>query len=762
VAALLQIGLVNAAIATVLALVVALIGKKVRRPALLHALWIVVLANLVMPPLFEVAIEFPLLVSRAPERTTEPAHSPAQPHDTRAAMDLMAGDPNGERLVSNGGAPIAKVDSPPRAAVRGTDKTEAATPGPVMAFASRMAAAISTAFSVWTAWARGHLIELAIWVWLGGAALWFLRQGLTALRFSRRLALAIPAPSAVQQQADDLARAMGLAYHPPVLIVRDVISPMLWGIGRNARLLFPMDLLNRLDDSGRETLIAHELAHFRRGDHWVRAFELAVSGLYWWHPVVWWARREMEIAEEECCDAWVIEQFPASPRCYAEALLETIDFLSAERLVLPPAAAGLGHVPFLRRRLTAIMRGVAPKAMSRPGWLAFAVVFFGSLPWHPALTPAVARANVSPRSLTIAELLAENGGLVDSEGARTAAELREIAQSLASIGGETSDVPPAVVEELPWAVAKSPGGRYVISRRGKENNVHLEDMVTGKRIDLSEYRIVTVAFSADGTTFATAGADNAVRWWASSTAEMLRPPFRGHAKSVQSVAFAHNDKVLVSADLDGTLKLWNLELASELSTVRTRSLPVNCLTVLPDGHWMAVGTGDWKKPEEGGHVVVWDLNTLEELHVFDCDQAIGVVAFKSDGKTLAAGDFHGRVTFFDLETLTRLGTTRPRFKDAIAAAQFSPDTEGLSRVGLDDIERDPPVFENTLPSLFGTIFDQSASLDPFAGHLFNRDLEAIPGSRRQPTSSGMSGGERVANRPFSDMRAPLRTPAKKN
>jgi hypothetical protein len=43
---------------------------------------------------------------------------------------------------------------------------------------------------------------------------------------------------------------------------------------------------------------------------------------------------------------------------------------------------------------------------------------------------------------------------------------------------------------------------------------------------------------------------------------------------------------------------------------------------------------------------------------------------------------------------------------------------------------------------------------------FNRDLEDIPESRRQPTLSGMAGGER-ASRPRR-MRAPLRTPPKKN
>jgi beta-lactamase regulating signal transducer with metallopeptidase domain len=713
VAALLQIGLVNAAIATILALVVALIGKKVRRPALLHALWIVVLANLVMPPVFEVAIEFPLLVSGSHERAVEPAASSPKLSDSG---DAKADSPeecpsDGCADLKSGTAGAALAGGPQGAPVQ--SESTAAQPGPVTGLATRVGAAVSTALSVWSAWGRRHLVEIAVWCWLGGAALWFLRQGLTAMRFSRRLALAIPAPADVQQQADDLARAMGLAYHPPVLIVRDVISPMLWGIGRNARLLFPMDLLNRLDDGGRETLIAHELAHFRRGDHWVRAFELAVSGLYWWHPVVWWARREMEIAEEECCDAWVIEQFPASPRCYAEALLETIDFLSAERLVLPPAAAGLGHVPFLRRRLTAIMRGVAPKAMTRSGVLALGIVVLGSLPWHPALTPAVARANTSSGSLSIAELLSADAGLIDAESAMSAAELRDLAGSLASISGQLADTPEPVVEERPWAVARSPGGRYVISRRGKESDVILEDMVTGRQIGLSEYKIVTVAFSADGTTFATGGADKVVRWWASSTAEMLRPPFRGHADSVQAVAFSHDNKVLVSASRDGTLKLWNLDLGSELSTVRSPSLPVNCLAVSPDGRWMAAGTGNWIK-FEGGRVVIWDLNSLKVHHVFDCEQPIGAVAFKADGKTLAAGDFHGRVTFCDLQTLTRLGTTPPRFKDAIAAAQFSPDTEELSRVGVDDIAREPPAFEDGLPSLFNNFFGQSSIVDPFA------------------------------------------------
>ena len=67
-------------------------------------------------------------------------------------------------------------------------------------------------------------------------------------------------------------------------------------------------------------LLLHELAHLKRRDHWVRWLELVVAGLYWWHPVVWWARRALREAEEQCCDAWVVWAMPDRSRTYASCL----------------------------------------------------------------------------------------------------------------------------------------------------------------------------------------------------------------------------------------------------------------------------------------------------------------------------------------------------------------------------------------------------------------------------------------------------------
>jgi len=699
VSALLQIGLVNALLAALLACLVGLVARKLRRPALTHALWIVVLAKLVTPPIFEVPIEVPFSLPgtkvSADGRVLSKKPNPA---DTRqkGRKTLVAG--NLARQSS------AAEEHP------GTAKHA----GPVTACFTRIASVVSTAASVWSEWLVQHAVAVIVWVWLGGAAIWFSRQGLSALRYSRRLALATPAPAELQQQADALAQAMGLAYHPPVLIVRDVISPMLWGIGRRTRLLFPVNLLARLETESRETLIAHELAHFRRGDHWVRAFELLVSGLYWWNPIVWWARREIEIAEEECCDAWVIEQFPTTPRCYAEALLETIDFLSGEGLILPPAAVGLGRVPFLRRRLTAIMRGAAPKAMSGRARLTLVIVSAALLPWQPGLTPAVARPAAAPVVApgSVAALEAGARKTIPRAPQGEPAVDHVMSDPLADALGQVGDGRPAVEKELTWAVAKSPNGQYSITRRGRENNVYLNDKTTGKQIDLSEYHIVTVAFSADSRTFATGGSDSTVRICVSSTGEVLQT-LRGHAGPVQSVAFAHEGRVVISASRDGRLKLWNLEVGGELASLESRFRPINCLTVSHDGRWLALGTGSWSRPD-GGQVTVFDLATFSEVAVFACERAVGAVAFKADNNTLVTGDWKGEVTFWDLARQQRIGTTRPNYKDAIAAAQFSPDSQALSQIDLDEIFI-PPVAEPQMPSFFRMLFDRSASLEPAAG-----------------------------------------------
>src|SRR5207245_115809 len=101
-------------------------------------------------------------------------------------------------------------------------------------------------------------------------------------------------------------------------------------------------------------------------------------------PMVWWARRELREAEEQCCDAWVVWALPDAAEIYASTLVEAVTYLSSARTVLPLAASGIGHMHLLKRRLTMIMRGTTPRALSTAGSLAVLGLAAVLLPLYPS------------------------------------------------------------------------------------------------------------------------------------------------------------------------------------------------------------------------------------------------------------------------------------------------------------------------------------------------------------------------------------------
>jgi beta-lactamase regulating signal transducer with metallopeptidase domain len=334
---LLEIGLLNAVLATGLALAVAVLTVVLRRPALAHALWLLVLLKLLTPPLVGVAV-------------------PLEPGEPAAEEMAEAAAPAVEP-VADQAEPAPSSPSPAVGAERAVVRPAPRRPVP---------------------W--GHILAAA---WLVGSLAWFVRTGRHVIRFHRLLRHARPAPPELQGRARALAAQFGLRHCPPLLLVPGVVSPMVWPLGRIPRVLFPVRLLDRLDAGQRDALLLHELAHVRRRDRWVRLVELLATGLFWWHPVVWWARRQIHEAEEQCCDAWVVWGSAGVGRTYALALLEAVAFFSATRPVLPAGASGIGHLPHLRRRLTMIVQAKTPRALSWPGWLAVLGLGLVLLPLAP-------------------------------------------------------------------------------------------------------------------------------------------------------------------------------------------------------------------------------------------------------------------------------------------------------------------------------------------------------------------------------------------
>ncbi|MXW17483.1 MAG: M56 family metallopeptidase [Gemmatimonadetes bacterium] len=205
-------------------------------------------------------------------------------------------------------------------------------------------------------------------------------------RFRRVLAKASTRAAAqIQHEAAAIGRRLGLARVPEVLTADARVTPLVWWNGGKVRVLIPAWILTDLTRDELRAILAHELAHVRRRDHLVRWLEWFACSVFWWNPVAWWARRQLRIAEESCCDRLALEVAGSSPRSYANALLRVVAKASRSPGFHPPlpatAADGAGRTETLERRLRMIVstdiRSPARRRVRAATWMAvlFALPF---------------------------------------------------------------------------------------------------------------------------------------------------------------------------------------------------------------------------------------------------------------------------------------------------------------------------------------------------------------------------------------------------
>ena len=326
----------TAIVAALLAALAAAAGRFGRlRPASRHALWVVVLVRLLTPPL----LQWPWATPLTPRADPEPGDSIAEAVTISEVSSIEAFNALEVREV-------APITDPRPTAPGPIDPGRPATASKVDV-GSRLDAESSQPGRP-IPW-RGILLAL----WLVGSIAIAAVQGLRIVRFARRLRSARPAPSALIEEVAEHCTAVGL--RPiRVMVVPRLGTPLLWCAGR-VRLLVPEGLLEGFGPARRRCVIAHELAHLARGDHWVSRLELIAGWFWWWNPIYWWVRSRLSVEAEHACDAWVVRRYPNDRRAFAEALL---DVCQRSIVSTPPPAIGIsgGSPTLLERRLRMILR----------------------------------------------------------------------------------------------------------------------------------------------------------------------------------------------------------------------------------------------------------------------------------------------------------------------------------------------------------------------------------------------------------------------
>ena len=204
-----------------LSILAVLAARFVKRPGVLHGIWLLLLLRLFVPPLLQVS-----------------------------CLPASWLEGSGQQLL------FPRVE-PTQAVVLGKvpDSRSPIEPAPIDG---------SWSFS----WG-----QVLLGLWLLGSLVVLVVTLSRVHRFRRVLSLAVPADSRLQERTARLAQQLGLAWTPLVQLIPGRFPPLIWTSLRSQILVLPSLLVSRLSQAELDTLLVHELAHIRRRDH---------CGFEWW------------------------------------------------------------------------------------------------------------------------------------------------------------------------------------------------------------------------------------------------------------------------------------------------------------------------------------------------------------------------------------------------------------------------------------------------------------------------------------------------
>jgi beta-lactamase regulating signal transducer with metallopeptidase domain len=189
-----------------------------------------------------------------------------------------------------------------------------------------------------------------VWAAGAGASLFVLLAGLSRLAWlASRAERVTGGPWA--RIAAEVSREAGLRRPPVLLRSRDAPLLATWGFFR-AKVMLPSDVSDWPEDRIR-IVLAHELAHVRRGDWLVQMAAEVVRSLYWFNPLVWVACRRLRLESEQACDDAVLKT-GVEGSTYATELVDLARAFKSQQEMFLPAAA-IARSSSLERRVRAML-----------------------------------------------------------------------------------------------------------------------------------------------------------------------------------------------------------------------------------------------------------------------------------------------------------------------------------------------------------------------------------------------------------------------
>ena len=388
----------TAAKGTALLLLAVLAAWLCRRSsaALRHSIWCMTMGGLLLLPVASWALpawQIPIL--------------PPEPVALASVAEVVSLSKPGTELVTPPGtlprlepSPRFRVERSELPSVQKTVEPVLSAPSSVESVARPLPVIIQPAVQPLTA--REWTALLVSSLWAMGVALFglLLVVGLWRTVQLRRASLSV-SEGEWPGMLVDLRQRLGLSRSVELREHAESVVPLTWGIWRPVVLL--PKLARAWAEPMRRAVLLHELAHVQRGDVACQVLGRLTCVLYWFHPLAWFALRQLRQEREQACDDAVVQSGERASD-YAEQLLQVARLCCAPRGLSLGVAMAEGSS--LERRVKSLFdttRGHGPvsRRVAIASLLIGGAIVAGVAPIEPTASQAEATANqTSPLNKT--------------------------------------------------------------------------------------------------------------------------------------------------------------------------------------------------------------------------------------------------------------------------------------------------------------------------------------------------------------------------
>jgi len=548
-----------------------------RQPARAHCLMLTGMIGCLVVPLASILVhqlgwgmlvgtQPTLAASRAPAQLAKPTERPADSKTTLwdAGQVAIAAHGGGRQHRST---PLVAAPTLP-------------TDGPLPVQGSTLPKALGFRMGLMLAslWGLFSAVLLARWC-----------RGL--LRGRQTLARARQVEDPALKHARNLAVSLlGLRIEPRLVESADIVSPVIWCWSGRPVIVLPRQAV-KVEVADWVGVFCHELAHWRRRDHWSALYGDLLLAVLPWHPLAWWSRKRLTQLAEQSCDDWVAT-LGRSPVSYADSLLQ----------LLPQrgpgiALAAVGRHSQLHQRVQRILARQRTQPTVGGRWAAAALGTSALLASAMALAQSpdkeiATQASPLPITAEDATLEVASGEAAEIEAGSPASPKRVALPGLLSAPASRPGVGRWQLMTLPLrgfvaAVAWSPDGNRIAF--GDTHHIRICDAKTLRLIHVLVGHVgavTSLAWAPNGQHLVSSGVDGTVRLWTSSGA-----PVRVVSQQrvgVYQVAFDPEGTRIASAGGDGVARVFGLDGKQQVAFTKHNS-PVRCIAWSPDGQWLASG-----------------------------------------------------------------------------------------------------------------------------------------------------------------------------